>query len=184
MNNSLPEDERREQDQDTSAQADETRRLQAPAFTFPSVPETSQTPPFYAPLAPLAAHPTEASLLPERPPLLPNILHTLLFFGIALLVVYLLVPLSAAVLLQVLAAGMHPHRSLNTVFQSLASDPRISIPLQALSYGVLILLSTLFFTALWLRPFWETIQWNARRARRFFFPLLLVGLLTGIVIGA
>lgn len=116
-------------------------------------------------------------------PLIPNLLHTLLFFVMALATLFA-GQVVAAVIYHLITHGSHPHQSLNAAFAMTGTDPRISIPVQAAIYGVLVLLSVAVFTGLWMQPFWKTIEWNLPRARKFFFPLLLVGLLTGIAIGA
>jgi membrane protease YdiL (CAAX protease family) len=176
MNDFLPEDNAQAQDARNSGELAEGPEPAASEASGSALPAAwaSQVLPFHAPDAPSAA---------QLPPLRPNILHTLLFFFLAFTTL-VLGQLVAAVVYQLATLGTHPHRSLSEAFQITASDPRMSIPVQAAIYGALLLLAVIVFSGLWLSPFWETLEWRAARARRFFFPLLLVGLLTGIGIGA
>lgn len=146
----------------------------------PSAPASFTYPPRYL-QAMAQGTPTSENI--EDASLLPNLLHTLLFFVIALVTLFA-GQVVAAVVYHLVTLGSHPHQSLNSAFAMTATDPRISIPVQAAIYGVLVLVSFAVFTGLWMQPFWKTIEWNLPRARKFFFPLLGVGLLTGITIGA
>lgn len=147
------------------------------AFTYPPASYFSQASEFSAPGLP------ETPQIPVSTPLIPHLLHTILFFGMAVLTL-IVGQMAAAVVYQLVTQGTHPHRSLSSAFAMSAADPRISIPVQALIYGVLVLLAIPVFSGLWMQPFWETLQWNRLRARRYFFALVGVGLLTGIGIGA
>ncbi|ACO32397.1 MAG TPA: CPBP family intramembrane metalloprotease [Acidobacterium sp.] len=183
MSDFLPEDNAREQDgqpavdpapgQEPGPDVETARVITGSPLAAVMASQASTTPPDESEIAPA----------PKLPPLRPNLLHTLLFFFIAF-VMLLLGQLIAAVVYQLLTLGTQAHLSLSAAYQITASDPRLSIPTQAAIYGALVMLAVIVFSGLWLSPFWETLEWRASRARRFFFPLLLVGLLTGVAIGA
>jgi membrane protease YdiL (CAAX protease family) len=184
MTDFLPGNNARDQDGQNPGEPAEVPEPGADARNL-SAAAGSPLPPVFASQAFLFHTPGEPEMpsASQPPPLRPNILHTSLFFFMAFLTL-VLGQLIAAVVYQLATMGSHPHRSLSEAFRITASDPRLSIPAQALIYGALVLLAVIVFSGLWLSPFWETLEWRAGRARRFFFPLLLVGLLTGIGIGA
>lgn len=117
-----------------------------------------------------------------QPRLIPNIFHTLLFFFIAV-VMLVLTEIGATVLYQLFMHGPQSSSGLNRALVVIASNPVYSIPAQAASYGLLVLISIPVFESIWMRPFGETLHWRGRRALRLFWPMLGLGLLAGVVIG-
>jgi hypothetical protein len=114
-----------------------------------------------------------AKILPRRTP---NFGHVLLFF------VMTLVLLGIGQLLGVLilqALHVFPHHSFDWLFMKSSTDARASIPIQALSYGLIAVISIPVFSVMWHKPFSEGVHWNGRKARDRFFRLAVLGLAVG-----
>lgn len=107
---------------------------------------------------------------------IPHLGHTVLFFVIA---VPVLIAGQYLSLWLAKASDLYGHKSYHQLALMMATDARLSIPAQALSYALVAAATAVFFHILWLRPFSEGIHWNAFQARTKFFRLLVVGLVTG-----
>lgn len=110
---------------------------------------------------------------PPTPRYLPNLLHTVIFFVMALGI--LLVGGSMTVVVGRLIPAFR-HES----FATLAGDARLTIPSQAIQYAALVAVTALFFSALWRQPFWPAMQWNASAARKRWIWLVLLGFALGL----
>lgn len=121
-----------------------------------------------------AYEPTYPQLVPR---LIPNLGHVLLFFVMA--VVLLGVGQVAGVLI-VAHSPLFGHRSIDSLMHLSAEDARLSIPIQALSYGLIALVAIPVFSLLWHRPFSEGVHWKGDTAKRRFIALALLGLAAGI----
>jgi membrane protease YdiL (CAAX protease family) len=116
---------------------------------------------------------------PQRPspyeePDVPNFIHTVLFFLLAFVIVFIGE-------IATFAIGRQLPVFRHEDFATLASDPRLVIPAQAAPYLVLLAVVTAAFGALWHRPFWKAIQWNLPTAPRRWIGLLALGALLGLV---
>lgn len=110
---------------------------------------------------------------------IPNLGHVGLFFVIALILLGI-GQLLGVFILQI--THIFPHRSFDALFLLSSEDARASIPIQALSYGLIALVCIPVFTVLWNEPFDEGVHWNSSKARRRFFLLALLGLAAGFSI--
>lgn len=106
----------------------------------------------------------------------PNLWHVLLFFVLAL-VVLAIGQVVGVFLLQL--THLFPRRGFDSLFLLSSNDARASIPIQALSYGLIGLVVVPVFSVLWREPFTEGIHWNNRQALRRFARLLVLGLVAG-----
>jgi len=111
------------------------------------------------------------------PRLIPNLGHVVLFFVMA--VVLLGVGQVAGVLI-VAHSPLFGHRSIDSLMHLSAEDARLSIPIQALSYGLIALVAIPVFSLLWNQPFSEGVHWKGETAKRRFVALALLGLAAGI----
>ncbi len=107
---------------------------------------------------------------------IPGLIHTFLFFALALFIIFVGELITVGI-----GRKLPPFRHEN--FESLASDPRLMIPAQAIQYAILIALTAMIFRALWQQPFWRAIQWNATAAGKRWVLLVGVGLVLGIATG-
>jgi membrane protease YdiL (CAAX protease family) len=118
--------------------------------------------------------------LPDTPPPLPeivevpNLVHTVLFFVMAIFIVFVgeLVTFSVG---RQLPAFRHED------FAAQAGDPRLIIPAQGVPYLVLLLVTTVLFGAIWHRPFWKAIHWNPPGAPKRWLTLIGLGAVLGLV---
>jgi len=104
---------------------------------------------------------------------IPSVADTFLFFALAFLI------LLVGELLTIGIGRKLPlfrYESLNT----LASDPRLMIPAQALQYAVLLGFAALIFGALWRQPFWQAIRWNVAAVAKRWVWLAGLGVLLGL----
>jgi uncharacterized protein len=115
------------------------------------------------------------------PRLIPHLGHTLLFFVISLLVLAVGQGLGILLLEKTHLFG---HQNFQALFQLSANDARLSLPIQALSYGLVAVVIIPVFSLLWREPFSEGVHWNSSVARRRVLLLLLCGLAAGFGIGA
>lgn len=111
-----------------------------------------------------------------RPRRVPNLWHVLLFFVLALVLLGIGQVLGVF-LLQLI--HLLPHRSFDALFVLSSTDVRASIPIQALSYGLIALVIIPVFSVLWSEPFSEGVHWNNPAARRRFIVLVILGLAAG-----
>lgn len=112
-------------------------------------------------------------LYPRRTP---NLGNAILFFVLALVLV-ILGQVLAVILLQL--AHVFPHHSFQSLFVLSSEDARISIPIQAFSYGLIALIAIPVFSVLWEKPFGEGVHWNTQVAQSRFLRLALLGLAAG-----
>lgn len=115
----------------------------------------------------------EPSLPPPEAAELPGLVDTVLFFLLAVFIVFVGE-------LGVFALGRQLPVFRHESFAELASDPRLMMPAQAVPYLALLGLATLLFGALWHRPFWKAIHWNASTTPRRWLPLIGVGIVLGL----
>jgi uncharacterized protein len=109
----------------------------------------------------------------------PNFGNVLLFF------VLTLVLLGIGQLLGVFLLHLTPffvRRSFDSLFLLSSTDARYSIPIQALSYGLIVLVSIPVFSVLWHEPFSEGVHWNSRKALSRWIRLAILGLAAGFSI--
>ena len=111
-------------------------------------------------------------LIPESVEI-PRLVHTVLFFLLAIFIVIVgeLVTFGIGRQLPVFR-----HES----FATLSSDPRLMIPAQAVPYLALLGITTVLFSAIWHRPFWTAIRWNATTTIKGWIPLIGVGVVLGL----
>jgi len=107
---------------------------------------------------------------------IPNIGNVLLF--VALTLVLLVFGQMLGVFLLFLS-HLVPHRTFYALYLLASTDARVSIPIQALCYGLIALVTIPVFSVVWNEPFGEGVHWNAGKARRRFYVLLLLGLVVG-----
>jgi hypothetical protein len=116
---------------------------------------------------------------PTPPRRIPHIGHVLLFFVLSLLVLGV-GQLLGVFLLQL--THFWPHRSFDSLFILSSTDPRVSIPIQAFSYGLIVLVCIPIFSVIWHEPFFEGVHWNGPKARDRFIRLAILGLAVGFSI--
>lgn len=111
------------------------------------------------------------------PRFIPNLGHVILFFVLA--VVFLGI---GQVLGVYLFEHLHifGHKSFDALAKMAENDARISLPVQALSYGLIALVVVPVFALLWHEPFGKGVHWSGETAKRRFVALALLGLATGI----
>ena len=91
------------------------------------------------------------------PRLIPHLGHVILFFVLAL------VALAVGQVLGVLGLEhlhLMGHKSFNALAQLADDDARLSIPIQALSYGLIAVVVIPVFTLLWNEPFGKGVHWS------------------------
>ncbi len=110
---------------------------------------------------------------PPRTIDIPSVVHTLLFFTLALIVL-LVGELVTVGIGRKLPAFHHED------FVTLASDARLMIPAQAVQYAVLLWLTTLLFRMMWQQPFWKAIRWNSAAVAQGWYWLLAIGIVLGL----
>jgi uncharacterized protein len=107
---------------------------------------------------------------------LPHLSHAVLFF---VLTIPMLVIGEALSLFLAKQSHLFGEMSYTAIFNLMASDARIAIPSQALTYLLTLLAAFGIFPMLWQRPFSEGIHWNVNAARSRFGWLLGLGLALG-----
>jgi len=113
---------------------------------------------------------------PPAPRYLPNFAHALLFFAIAAPVM-VVGQFLAIYLLQ--ASHLFGHKSFAALAAIAATDARYSIPVQAFSYLLMILVIAPVFSVIWHERFADGVHWNAPVARRRFLWMAGLGLAVG-----
>lgn len=111
-----------------------------------------------------------------HPRRIPNLGHVALFFVVTLIL------LGIGQLLGVFLLHLTPffvRRSFDSLFLLSSTDARYSIPIQALSYGLIILAAFPIFSVLWHEPFSEGVHWNSLKARSRWIRLAILGLAAG-----
>ncbi|MFT4111959.1 lysostaphin resistance A-like protein [Silvibacterium sp.] len=142
------------------------------SFPASSVPDPPLAPEFV---------PEPPAFLTEthRPRLIPHLGHTVLFFVLAFIALLIGQGLGLFLIKQFHIFG---HKTLNELAAATQDDPRISLPVQGLSYALIALVVIPVFSVLWHEPFGAGIHWNASVARRRFLFLALGGLACGFSI--
>ena len=107
---------------------------------------------------------------------IPNLGHVLLFFVLALVMLGIGQVLGVFILQ---LSHIFPHRGFDALFLLSTDDARASIPIQALSYGLIALVVIPIFSVLWGEPFGQGVSWNSSEARHKAFRLALLGLTAG-----
>ncbi len=81
-----------------------------------------------------------------------------------------------------IALALHEHWFGGLSLEKIAVEPRFSIPVMALAYGSIVLVTAALFSRAWNRPFAQGVFWNGSVARRQAGRLLLTGILLAICI--
>ncbi|QNI34110.1 CPBP family intramembrane metalloprotease [Alloacidobacterium dinghuense] len=110
-----------------------------------------------------------------RPPVsdLPYLSHAILFFVLTIPMLFIG---EALCLFLVKQSHLFGDKSYQAIFSLMASDARIAIPAQALTYLLTLLAAVAIFPVLWRRPFVQGIHWNLDVARTRFLWLFALGL--------
>lgn len=117
----------------------------------------------------------EPALRP-RPRFIPNFGDTAIFFVLAMVLLAVGQIFGVFVFQKTHLFG---HRSYDSLFQLSGDDARVSIPVQALSYGLIAIVVIPVFSVMWREPFSEGVHWNAPAARQRLVWLALLGLAAG-----
>jgi membrane protease YdiL (CAAX protease family) len=111
----------------------------------------------------------------NEPPVLdlPHLSHAVLFFVLTIPML-----LIGEVLSLFLAKQSHlfGNKSYRAIFDLMATDARLAIPAQAITYLLTALTAVAIFPILWRQPFSQGVHWNVDAARARFLWLLGVGL--------
>lgn len=101
----------------------------------------------------------------------PTLLEMVAFFALAAILLTAIQGLGAAVVL-------HWHVFGTITLKKLAYEPRFTIPMMTVSYGMVLLVAAALFSRVWQRGFFDGIHWNASTVRRhwMWLPVLGVGL--------
>ncbi len=101
----------------------------------------------------------------------PTLLEMVAFFALAAILLTAIQGMGAAV-------ALHWHIFGRITLKKLAYEPRFTIPMMVISYGVVLLVAVALFSRVWQRGFFEGIHWNASAVRRHWtwLPVLGVGL--------
>jgi uncharacterized protein len=158
---------------------DSPDQLNPPESELPPPPEAEQA--LLLPPTTETAFQTDMFGIPApipriHPRRVPNIGNVLLFF------VLTLVLLGIGQLLGVFLLHLTPffvRRSFDSLFLLSSTDARYSIPIQALSYGLIVLVSIPVFSVLWHESFSEGVHWNSRKALSRWIRLAILGLAAG-----
>ena len=110
------------------------------------------------------------------PRLIPHLGHVILFFVLALVALAVGQVLGVYGLEHLRVLG---HKSFNALAQIADDDARLSIPIQALSYGLVAVVVIPVFSLLWNEPFGKGVHWSGGTAKQRFLLLALLGLATG-----
>jgi uncharacterized protein len=104
---------------------------------------------------------------------LPHLSHAVLFF---VLTIPMLLIGEALSLFLAKQAHFFGDKSYHAIFELMASDARLAIPAQALTYLLTVFAAIAIFPLLWRQPFSQGIHWNLDAARARFLWLLSLGL--------
>jgi membrane protease YdiL (CAAX protease family) len=104
---------------------------------------------------------------------LPHLGHAVLFF---VLTIPMLFVGEALTLFLAKQSHLFGNKSYQAIFNLMASDARIAIPAQALTYVLTLLAAIVIFPVLWRQPFSQGIHWNLDVARTRFLWLAALGL--------
>jgi len=108
---------------------------------------------------------------------LPHLSHAIFFFVLTLPMLFIGEALSLF-----LAKELHlfGDKSYRAIFDLMASDARIAIPAQAVTYLLTALVAVTLFPLFWRLPFSQGIHWNLDVARARFLRLVALGLALGL----
>ena len=110
------------------------------------------------------------------PRLVPNLGHVILFFVLS---VFLLGVGQVLGVFLIEHLHLFGHRGFDSLLRLSLDDARLSIPVQALSYGLIALVTVPVFSLLWNEPFSDGVLWKSETAKRRFLALALLGLAAG-----
>jgi membrane protease YdiL (CAAX protease family) len=119
---------------------------------------------------------TGAHVEKQYPRRIPQLWHAVLFFVIALVVIVVGEMVAVAGLL---FSHILKHQTFYQIYVMSSTDARLSIPIQALCYGLVALVCIPIFTVIWNESFGEGVRWHAGTARRRFLILFGIGLAVG-----
>ncbi len=128
--------------------------------------------------APETLPPLSGEPVANTPPLAkknPSLLETMAFFTLAGIVLVTIQAFGAAVVL-------HWHLFGGISLKKLVYEPRFTIPLMAVSYGVVLLATSALFRRVWSMSFFSGIHWNFSAVSQNWKWLPLVGLCLGLAI--
>ena len=105
----------------------------------------------------------------------PTVLEMVAFFTLAGILIIAVQAIGAAVVL-------HWHILGHVGLRKLAYQPRFTIPMMVMSYGIVLWVAALLFGRVWPDGFLAGIHWNFSQARRYaiWLPMLGIGLGFGI----
>jgi membrane protease YdiL (CAAX protease family) len=106
----------------------------------------------------------------------PHLSHAVLFL---VLTIPMLLIGEALSLFLAKESHLFGNKSYHAIFDLMASDARLAIPAQALTYALTALTAVAIFPLLWRMPFWQGIHWNLDAARSRFVRLVALGLALG-----
>lgn len=113
--------------------------------------------------------------LPTPPKEAPTLVEMAAFFTLAGILLVAIQGIAAAIALHWRLFG---RISLN----KLAMEPRFTIPVMAISYGIVLLVSMALFGRIWQRNFFDGIHWNWSAVRRHWMWLPALGIGVGFSI--
>ncbi len=105
----------------------------------------------------------------------PTLLEMLAFFALAAILLTGIQGVGAAIVL-------HWHVFGGIGLKKLIYEPRFTIPIMVLSYGLVLWAVSALFGRVWQRSFFEGIHWNFAAVRRNWAWLLMLGLALGFAI--
>jgi uncharacterized protein len=108
---------------------------------------------------------------------IPNLGHVILFFVLALVLLGIGQVLGVYLIEHM---GIFGHKSFDALAKMAENDARVSLPVQALSYGLIALVVIPVFGLLWHESFSMGVHWSGETAKRRFLALVLLGLASGI----
>lgn len=117
-------------------------------------------------------------LLPPAAPApreIPHLGHTLLFFVIVVLTAFVV---GVVVALLLLHLGPRLHESA----EQMQTDPLLVIPVEAIVYAIVAVISFLVFPLFWQRSFGQGVHWLAAVARRQWWLLVGIGVATSVIV--
>lgn len=105
----------------------------------------------------------------------PTLLETVAFFTLAAILLIAIQGFGAAL-------AIHWHLFGKITLMHLALEPRFTIPMMVVSYGIVLLAAAALFRRAWGRGFLEGVHWNSYQARRYWIWLPLLGVGMGLAI--
>lgn len=101
----------------------------------------------------------------------PTLLEMVAFFTLTAILLTAIQGVGAAV-------ALHWHIFGKVTLKKLAYNPRFTIPMMAISYGIVLLIAAALFRRVWQCGFFQGIHWNWSAIRRYgmWLPLLGIGL--------